>query len=767
MAQYDYWPRYGLENYTYVFPFEDTFDPIESTEWMQRNWVHSISFSVLYVLSIYAGQRFMESRKPCLLDGSLFWWNVFLSVFSLAGFLRMTPEMWWAVNSNSFTYSICTASYAQGVTGYWTEKFAMSKVFEFVDTAFIVLRKRPLIFLHWYHHVTVHTVMYAYYALRAAKVHVPKFGAMFITILQILQMVMGVYIAFTINSLKSAGKPCQQTWENLFFSFAIYGSYFLLFVHFFYQTYLSRGNRYTGVKQQNTRKIETEAQIKELNSPSQSDDSTITKNGGLTSRRKVSLLVVSLLFFFSNNLRNDDFRKLLAAGTPRAAPSGDSTAIKGAGPSFTHKQHRNVESQVKKKKPYRPPQQRDKKDKTEADELVDESEANLQNIMRRYRDRAAERRKGTLDGQDVEFRAKLANGLHAFRNDDPKISATDRREQEIRESKFLGGDIEHTHLVRGLDYQLLNKTRDDIQNKKSVKEEEKDVDLSAQNPITKNAYLNKISESKMARNICRTLFETEPPTRNELFQRGRMAYVVDLEDQEQEIPITLLRSIFECANDIVQKNINVNNMVIEKLTEVLSYLRTDNKRKRKGRETVEEKNRKQSNTKTGKSEEKIFDDVGDYVPDRNSKSTTDRERNDRRDRNYFDDDRKPRSDRDDRHSDRRRDSKRSVDESKSRKDDRERETKTERSPFKSQTSEVTKPLAEAPPVKKSRIDEEDAYAELFPSSDMFYGGGDDSDEEDFSKMDAGPRKGPIKRWDFDTSEEYERYQSGREAMPKA
>ncbi|KAI6207178.1 hypothetical protein M3Y94_01000600 [Aphelenchoides besseyi] len=312
MAQYDYWPRYGLENYTYVFPFEDTFDPIESTEWMQRNWVHSISFSVLYVLSIYAGQRFMESRKPCLLDGSLFWWNVFLSVFSLAGFLRMTPEMWWAVKSNSFTYSICTASYAQGVTGYWTEKFAMSKVFEFVDTAFIVLRKRPLIFLHWYHHVTVlvytwhaykdhtasgrwfiwmnyfvHTVMYAYYALRAAKVHVPKFGAMFITILQILQMVMGVYIAFTINSLKSAGKPCQQTWENLFFSFAIYGSYFLLFVHFFYQTYLSRGNRYTGVKPQTTRKIETEAPTNELNSRRQSDDSTATKNGGLTTRRKV------------------------------------------------------------------------------------------------------------------------------------------------------------------------------------------------------------------------------------------------------------------------------------------------------------------------------------------------------------------------------------------------------------------------------------------------------------------------------------------------
>jgi elongation of very long chain fatty acids protein 6 len=90
----------------------------------------------------------MESRKPFLLNGALFYWNLFLAGFSFMGLVRMTPEMFWSVNSNSFTYSICTASYAQGVTGYWTEKFAMSKVFEFIDTAFIVLRKRPLVSVH-------------------------------------------------------------------------------------------------------------------------------------------------------------------------------------------------------------------------------------------------------------------------------------------------------------------------------------------------------------------------------------------------------------------------------------------------------------------------------------------------------------------------------------------------------------------------------------------------------------------------------------------
>lgn len=37
------------------------------------------------------------------------------------------------------------------------------------------------------------------------------------------------------------------------------------------------------------------------------------------------------------------------------------------------------------------------------------------------------------------------------------LDAAERRKQMIQESKFLGGDMEHTHLVKGLDYALLQK----------------------------------------------------------------------------------------------------------------------------------------------------------------------------------------------------------------------------------------------------------------------------------------------------------------------
>jgi IK cytokine len=40
------------------------------------------------------------------------------------------------------------------------------------------------------------------------------------------------------------------------------------------------------------------------------------------------------------------------------------------------------------------------------------------------------------------------------------FDAAARRKQLIEESKFLGGDLEHTHLVKGLDYALLQKVFD-------------------------------------------------------------------------------------------------------------------------------------------------------------------------------------------------------------------------------------------------------------------------------------------------------------------
>ncbi|ULT95035.1 hypothetical protein L3Y34_004046 [Caenorhabditis briggsae] len=233
----------------------------------------------------------MEKYKPFQLDTPLFIWNSFLAIFSILGFLRMTPEfIWsWSAAGNSFKYSICHSSYAQGVTGFWTEQFAMSKLFELIDTVFIVLRKRPLIFLHWYHHVTVmiytwhaykdhtasgrwfiwmnygvHALMYSYYALRSLKFRLPKQMAMVVTTLQLAQMVMGVIIGVTVYRIKSSGEYCQQTWDNLGLCFGVYFTYFLLFANFFYHAYVKKNNRYTEVKKEKKQEEVAPIEIMEL-----------------------------------------------------------------------------------------------------------------------------------------------------------------------------------------------------------------------------------------------------------------------------------------------------------------------------------------------------------------------------------------------------------------------------------------------------------------------------------------------------------------------
>lgn len=146
----------------------------------------------------------------------------------------------------------------------------LSKLPELGDTIFIVLRKQPLIFLHWYHHITVlmyswfsyteytasarwfvvmnynvHSLMYTYYALRALRYSPPRFISMVITALQLSQMVVGCAINIWAHGfLQQAGHAaCNISPTNIKLSIAMYASYFILFARFFYKTYLSSNAR--------------------------------------------------------------------------------------------------------------------------------------------------------------------------------------------------------------------------------------------------------------------------------------------------------------------------------------------------------------------------------------------------------------------------------------------------------------------------------------------------------------------------------------------
>ena len=170
-------------------------------QWTRDHPYTPFVICAVYLAAIFFGKRYMNQRiasggQRFDLRYPLAYWNAFLSLFSFIGAMRTVPELLYRLGAaNSFLETISTepsASWGVGATGLWVQLFIFSKIPELVDTFFIVARQRPLLFLHWYHHVTVllyrmhfyahessqalyfvamnysvHAIMYGYYCLMA------------------------------------------------------------------------------------------------------------------------------------------------------------------------------------------------------------------------------------------------------------------------------------------------------------------------------------------------------------------------------------------------------------------------------------------------------------------------------------------------------------------------------------------------------------------------------------------------------------------------
>lgn len=212
----------------------------------------------------------MKDRPRFTLQKLLIFWNILLASFSIFGTVRIWMVMKDLYSIHGFKGTICHATDSKEPGGYftnhiscfWSCLFILSKVPELLDTGFIVLRKQKLIFLHWYHHITVmiyswysfrdrlsgcqyyvsmnlfvHAIMYTYYAFRAMKVKIPKPIAICITFLQISQMFIGVAVQFFIYSWRKEAN-CPTHYYNIRAAALMYGSYYLLFAKFFMDAYI-------------------------------------------------------------------------------------------------------------------------------------------------------------------------------------------------------------------------------------------------------------------------------------------------------------------------------------------------------------------------------------------------------------------------------------------------------------------------------------------------------------------------------------------------
>jgi len=253
--------------YEYKYFFETWTDGVEDKflHFTQTYAYFPVVMAVIYASFLFYGQRYMRDRPAFDLRMPLALWSGVLAIFSILGAARSIPELIYTIREYSFHHSMCHPSFLYGVPGFWAIMFVASKPYELGDTVFIVLRKQKLIFLHWYHHITVmlfawrcyqehlapgrwyevmnftvHAFMYTYYTLRALRYRIPRWVQVGITSMQIAQMVVGCFTFAYYYALRYYGNYCQMTPQAAFWGSLMYASYLLLFADFFRKAYIRR-----------------------------------------------------------------------------------------------------------------------------------------------------------------------------------------------------------------------------------------------------------------------------------------------------------------------------------------------------------------------------------------------------------------------------------------------------------------------------------------------------------------------------------------------
>jgi hypothetical protein len=230
------------------------------------NWNYTIAACMSYCLLVYLGQYLMRRHKGFNLRLPLILWNTILAVFSILSAVRIVPYTLTTLVQNGAWYFVCRngmASYGQGGTvALWSVLFVYSKYFELVDTALLILRKKQVSFLHWFHHASVvllsinalayyspsalimsgmnslvHTVMYTYYAIAAIRTRPPRRWGKLVTKLQLVQMWVGVLLGVANYLGQRIIDNCHSVPSHNALILGIYVSYLVLFTRFYFTKY--------------------------------------------------------------------------------------------------------------------------------------------------------------------------------------------------------------------------------------------------------------------------------------------------------------------------------------------------------------------------------------------------------------------------------------------------------------------------------------------------------------------------------------------------
>ncbi|CAI5959516.1 unnamed protein product [Closterium sp. NIES-64] len=195
--------------------------------------------------------------------------NLILCLWSLAMFLGTIHAMLldseinkYDTGMGKYTWLLCFPSTVKpvGYLWFWSYIYYLSKYYELLDTVILVLKNKPLSFLHVYHHATIvflcwlwltntqslqviaitintgiHVMMYFYYFMHS--IGMPPPWKMFVTNSQIIQFMIGTFVSFPLIYFHFTRPTGCAGFESFCFNLFFNSSLLYLFVDFHIRNY--------------------------------------------------------------------------------------------------------------------------------------------------------------------------------------------------------------------------------------------------------------------------------------------------------------------------------------------------------------------------------------------------------------------------------------------------------------------------------------------------------------------------------------------------
>ncbi|CDZ97064.1 Fatty acid elongase [Phaffia rhodozyma] len=239
--------------------------------------VKSVTLAMItYFIVIFSGRELMRKMPPFKMQFLFQAHNLLLSLGSGLLLALMLEELLPMIGGSGFHYSIChPGAFTPRLETYYIINYFF-KYYELIDTVFLVLKKKPLAFLHVFHHsatavlcftqlegttsvqwvvitinLLVHTIMYYYYFATAGGKKL--WWKKYLTTFQITQFVIDLCIIYYASTLLflarwgrfatayapwlPSGGDCAGSPGAAAFGCALISSYLFLFIAFFKSTY--------------------------------------------------------------------------------------------------------------------------------------------------------------------------------------------------------------------------------------------------------------------------------------------------------------------------------------------------------------------------------------------------------------------------------------------------------------------------------------------------------------------------------------------------